>query len=203
MKKILMLVPALLLASCSTVKPASSDATSPTTSTTTTTTSAPTVEAAPQFPDLAGRWNLEIFGRASESDLGTPNLKGVITLSAEGAGKVGGEYQAGVRPDEFQAKPGDTRRITYRVDSGFWRASKEWDSTKSVWVSNEQLSFQLRPTRLELGGVAQEDGFPVNLQCSLYTNSRVEKPVSGKTTYTVTCLAGSKRVQLNGWLERL
>ncbi|MDO4262971.1 MAG: hypothetical protein Q4C67_02120 [Deinococcus sp.] len=192
MNRVLLIAPLLLLAACNSAPSAPS-----------TPKPAPGAEAAPKFPDLAGRWNLEVFSRADEGELGTPNLRGELTLNSLSAGRLGGQYRASVRPDEFRAHPNDPRRLTYVVDGGFWRASKEWDAGKKVWLNQEQLSFQLRPTRLEIDGQEQEEGLPVNLGCSLYTGSRVEKPVSGKETYVVTCRTEPGGIQMNGWLERL
>lgn len=186
----MMLLPAAVLASCNTA---------PKTPAPTATT---TTEAAPTFPNLSGTWKMEIFSRAQERDMGTPNLAGTLTLKSEKPEQVSGQYVATVRDDQFKANPNDTRRLTYKVDSGFWSASKQWQSDQQTWYTNEQLSFTLRPTQLEIGGVAQEEGFPINLQCRIFTKSRVEKPTSGKETYVLTCVTEDKQLKLDAWIEK-
>lgn len=187
----LLLVPVLVLASCGTtpankttpMEPDKSNITIGSSTGNTTPLPVSANEAPPVFPTISGEWDLEIYGygNATEEQQGYPNLKGTVTFQAEG-NKVTGTYKATVRPDDVK-KPNENREFSYIVEPSFWQASKTWDAQKNAWVSNESLPFVLRPKFIS----PEPDDYPNNLLCQLFTGSRVEKPKSGKETYTLNC----------------
>lgn len=159
---------------------------------------------APTFIALDGNWKLDIFGRAKEKDQLSPNLTGTITFKTEeNNAKVSGTYEATVLNDQWADPEGKNRQFTYKITNpAFWMASKSWDHRSSTWKSHESISFTLVPKKIT---PEPDDGFPSNLDCQLFTSSRVEKPKSGKETYTLTCKTtkyGKVVSTLQGALEK-